>query len=164
METYEGFLDAANELKQNVKDATRISTIDFPENLNYLKKADLDRVYNLLKSKKEALLAKVAPYMSGKTLPETNTTTEIRNNNVIASQIDVAIKEARKDAEEKQRKNNTTSLAQEDIDLAYYNALVLDKNAEVKLTEEQAFTITEAIKAARASQELLLKLNENSNM
>ena len=57
----------------------------------------------------------------------------------------------------------TAEELQKDVILAYYKALITDADAEVKLTEEKALTIDEAIKESRANQKLVDLMNETAN-
>ena len=130
LETYDGYLDAAQELALSLEEAAELNKIDLPKNLNYLDKKDLDKVYKLFKAEKEKALSAVEKDLGPK----------------VANVSSMTAEELQKDAV-----------------LAYYKALITDKDAEVKLTEEKALTIDEAIEESRANQKLIDLMNETAN-
>ena len=85
--------------------------------------------------------------------------------NLLKAEKDKALAEVKEKlgAKAEQASSMTAEQLQKDTELAYYNALIVDKDAEVKLTEEKALTIDEAIRESRANQKLIDLMNETAN-
>ncbi len=130
LEMYESYLDAENELRLSLAQVAETISVDLPQDINYWDKADLQKVFKLLKTQKDDLLKKVELAMGQK----------------IASIANMS-------AEQLQKQE----------DLAYYNGLKVDENAEVLMTLDEALIIDEAIKKTRANKKLVSLMNEASN-
>lgn len=85
VQTYNGYIDAANELKENVKKATDTVEVTLPDDLNYLNEKDLNTVYDLLKEQRDKLLTTAAQQMGAKALDlDQKTPEELQKDETLA--------------------------------------------------------------------------------
>lgn len=210
LDAYNNMLDDVKNLKANVEEVARITGMDIPTDIDYLKEKDLDRLLEALKKAKNSDLKKAKVAIGNK-----NSTTEdnkkkakkrlegskfgftdasFESNMAQASALmkqnqgglsslsgkDVSLAEANASLgdsslaidknmleTEKAMKQNQSNLGDvlnsRDEDWIYVNALEKDTEAELLITERSALIFDEALAEARANQELVNMLDQQTN-